>query len=360
MPKRCTPRYEDWPEADRISWARAVAPGDYLDEGGPAANWSRETCRKVVGGYARWLAYLASTDQSLLELPPAARVCGTAVRRYLAEECAGMEPVSVWNCARQLYDMMRATAPDQDWGWLKALVARLAREIKPKSKLGKLVDPLTLITLGMHLMNTASDLPSRPTHALENKYRDGLLIALLAQRPLRRANIAAIRLGRQLRQVGGGYWLVFEAQETKNRKPLEVPFPADLLCYLDRYLTEIRPRFPRAEAHDGLWASEKGRPMSPSTIYDRVRRRTKLALGRAVNLHSMRDSAATQLAEADREGHNNSRDLLGHARLETTERHYIHRDRRKAVHAHQQFLRQRRTALARGRPGRRESGMTHD
>jgi len=342
MPSRSTPTFEDWPEADRAAWAQAILPGDFLDEGGPASGWSPETRRKVLGGYARWLAYLSRTDESLLDLPPAARVTSPMVRQYLAEACVGMQAISTWNFAGQLHNMMRVTAPNQNWGWLKALVARLAREIRPKSKYGKLVGAPTLLALGTRLMDTARDAMNQRRHAAANQYRDGLLIALLAHRPLRRANIAAIRIGVHLVSAGRGYALVFAAQETKNRRPLEMSLPADLALYLEHYLTVIRPRFPRASSHDGLWASEKGFSMDPSAIYDRVRRRTRDALGIAVNLHSIRDSAATLLAEEDVKGHNNARDLLGHARFGTTERHYIHSDRRKAVIANQLVLRRLR------------------
>ena len=76
-------------------------------------------------------------------------------------------------------------------------------------------------------------------------YRDGLMIACLAYRPLRLANFIGLELGRQLQRRGTGWWLEIPAAETKTRRPIALPFPAPLELYLVRW----RPRrTPRARA----------------------------------------------------------------------------------------------------------------
>ena len=54
------------------------------------------------------------------------------------------------------------------------------------------------------------------------------------------------------------------------------------------------------------------------------------------------------MAEVDSEGLYNAKDLLGHSRVETTERHYVHANRRKAVVAYQHALHALRTQRKRG------------
>jgi integrase/recombinase XerD len=340
--QRVSLREPDWPAADRAAWARALKPEGVLEDGGIGARWSSATRKHVRNGYGRWLAFLKATDEGVLDLAPAGRVTPDRVRQYLKDGCAGLASSSRWNYAYALYHALRAIAPDHDWGWLKDRVARLDRDIVPRDKRARMVEALRLIELGIRLMDTAANAPVPPHYARENQFRDGLIITFLGFRPIRRRNIAAIRLNKHLIQVGRTYRLVFSGEETKNKRPFEVQLPDLLVPYIDRYLQEIRPRFPRAGEHDGLWASEKGFPMDDGTIYDRVRLRTRKALGVAVNLHSIRDSAATFLADHDDEGLNNARDLLGHARLSTTERHYVHADRRKAVQAFQNSIEQLR------------------
>ena len=75
--------------------------------------------------------------------------------------------------------------------------------------------------------------------------------------------------------------------------------------------------------HDGLWASDQGRPMDDGTIYDMVRRRTREALGFAVNLHRFRVAAGTLWSIHDPANVRGVKDLLGHASFDTTEGHYI-------------------------------------
>jgi len=54
-----------------------------------------------------------------------------------------------------------------------------------------------------------------------------------------------------------------------------------------------------------------------------VRRRTRKALGFAVNLHRFRRAAATLWSRQDPANVRGAKDLLGHASFATTEKHYI-------------------------------------
>jgi integrase/recombinase XerD len=97
-----------------------------------------------------------------------------------------------------------------------------------------------LFEFGLELMG-AADGPSGGT-PLQRAilYRDGLLIALMAARSLRRHNFSAIEIGRHLVKRGAGYWLCFEANETKTHEPIEVPVPDELIAPLEHYLTVYR------------------------------------------------------------------------------------------------------------------------
>jgi hypothetical protein len=68
------------------------------------------------------------------------------------------------------------------------------------------------------------DMAENDTAALLD-YRDGLMIALLAARPLRRRNLAMITIGRQLIRVGDAWDLIFAAEETKTGQPIEAILP---------------------------------------------------------------------------------------------------------------------------------------
>jgi hypothetical protein len=63
---------------------------------------------------------------------------------------------------------------------------------------------------------------------LTRRYRDGLMIACLAVRPLRLANFIGLGLGGHLQRRGTGWWLEIPAAEAKTQTRIAPPFPAPL------------------------------------------------------------------------------------------------------------------------------------
>ncbi len=162
------------------------------------------------------------------------------------------------------------------------------------------------------------------------------MIALLAARPLRRNNFAAIEIGRHLVKEGGHYVLRFEEEETKTDAPIENPVPTGLTPFLEHYLSHHRPflasrtELPKDRrgrfrpAGRSLWVSAFCSAMSEGAIYDHIRNLTRARFGRALSPHLFRDSAATSIAIEDPEHVYAIKDVLGHRSLQTSEKHYIH------------------------------------
>ncbi len=154
-------------------------------------------------------------------------------------------------------------------------------------------------------------------------YRDGLIIALLSVVPSRRRTLAALTISNHLVKIGECWLLYIPAAHTKTRRPLEFPLPDDLSRRISLYLARFRPIIRRANEHDGLWASIRGRPMDDGSIYDMVRRQTTEALGFPINLHRFRLAAGNLWSIADPTNVRGVKDLLGQMRFGTTEKHYI-------------------------------------
>jgi integrase len=327
-----------WPPADRAAWERAQRPGDFLEEGGAAADWRTATTRAVVGAYGRWLAFLAQESQLDVDLAPEARITPEAVRRYVAWLQARCAPVTLAGYLAWLSMMAQALAPDQDWRWLQTVQARLQRHAKPiRDKRPRVVPVQELLKLGLELMAKAETTePSSPRMlaAAARDFRDGLMIALLAACPLRQRNFLGIEIGRHLCKLSAGFVLVFAAEETKNARPLEVPVPALLVPALERYLEHYRPqllqlqgpRDPRQPVRlpgTRLWISQCGMPFTAAAQQKALARHTKPRFGHIVNAHLFRDCVATSMAHDDPTHIRSIAQLLGHAGFETTERYYI-------------------------------------
>jgi integrase len=312
----------NWPAADRTAWQRAIERAGLFDDVGPASHWSAGSRKSVSYGYGRWIGFLRDAAPQSLMLAPHVRVTPDRVLPYIGLLQGEVASGAVFDYVKHLYDAIRVMAPDDDWSWLKRAVWRLERQIVRRPKQHRVVLSHRLVALGLDLMDVADPVAER--HPLQEpiRYRDGLIIALLALRPLRRRNIAMIRIGKHLQRVGFDYVLVFEPHETKTRRALEYRVPGRLTPYLVRYLAEVRPRFPGADRHDGLWASAKGCPMTDVAIAERVGLMTEERFGHAINLHLFRDCAATTMADRAPEKILEVGGLLGDSDPRTVERHY--------------------------------------
>lgn len=337
-----------WPASDRAAWTCAQRASSIFEDGGTAADWSERTRDDAQRQYGYWLQYLQQQGL-LIDGDPAARVTKARLQAYAEHLAATISINSVVIYLDQLLLAFRAVAPQADWRWVRELKNRWARQqsgpVRDKRPL--LRDAEVLVDLGFTLMEEARTALAqadgrKAVLRWAIQYRDGLMIALLARRPLRRLTFSLIRVGHELVRAGQQWHLQFEPTQTKTRDELDYPFPDSLRSDLEIYLAQVRPHFPGADAHDGLWASVQGGPLTGDAIYQRIRYWTLHRLGAPINMHLFRDCAATTVANADPDGVNNAAALLSHKQLETTERHYVHANRRQAVLNYQQVVKRRR------------------
>ena len=260
--------------------------------------------------------------------------------------------------------MLQALAPEQDWAWLSQVQARLQRRATPsRDKRPRLVPAAELFALGLDLMAEAEAAPAGDAVEAALAFRDGLMIALLATRPLRQRNFLAIEIGRHLLQVGEGWRLTFGGEETKTHRPLEFTVPRALHAPLERYLRHWRPlllaigrrRHPNSRgqaAGERLWVTIDGTAVSAGAQQKALAHRTRARFGRVVNAHLFRDCAATSIAAEDPDHVRMAAQLLGHASLQTTERYYIAANTRSALRRHHDRIREIRRGAGTGRAGR--------
>jgi integrase/recombinase XerD len=319
MIRRSLP-FDAWPEPDRTAWTEAIAEGDIFDGRGPAAHWAATTRSAVIAAYGRYLSFLAASEPSVLAEHPAKRLTEDWLTRYLSylAETAGTMGRHMFFA--KLRDAVRVMFPGSVPLHLSRLVARLEGECRPQSKAARIVSSTRLAGLGTKLMEGAIGAEGKITDAVA--YRDGLMIGLLALRPLRLRTFSLIRVSRHLRQVGEEWRMVFEGPETKSGRPFEITVPEKLVPCLKHYLREVRPKFTGTDRHVGVWASTKGRPLTPNAIARVITERTRKEFGKPVSPHLFRHSATTTIAILQPGRIGVARDLLGHSSLATTNAYY--------------------------------------
>jgi integrase/recombinase XerD len=339
----------DWPAADQKAWGAARRADDPLEDPGLAAHWAANTADQTALAYGHWLAWLISEGELDPDAVPAGRVTLDRARRYLDWLRLALASSTVATMITRLHSMASALTPGAELGWLLAGATRLRRRAVPvKSKLPRLVESDRLLEAGMAMMAEATDRPLSPrTRAL--RYRDGLLIAFLALRPVRLANLAAMSLDRHLEFNEEGVWVRFAAAEVKNRRPLEFPWPTILLAPLRTYLEVHRPVLLEGADTPILWLGRLG-PLSLKGVQQAVPAAVKRELGIAIPPHFFRDCAATTVATRDPEHARIIASILGHARQETAERYYNHARTLTAGRALQEIVRRHRERGRKRRP----------
>jgi len=314
---------DEWPSQDREAWDRAIAPGDPLDDEGPAAHWAQLTKRTNVQHYGRWLAFLARTGRGDPTAEPAERVTPEAVALWHEHLKAIVAPRTRLSMLVGLKVMMQAMAPDRNWRWLQDICNRVQRSARPtRDKQHRILASDVIYKAALAELEAVTAKPvGFPFGAIA--YRDALMLALVAARPLRARNLIALELGRHLERTGSGWRLSIPGEETKTRQPLAFLLPESLVPWLERYLAEVRPLFPTAPSSNRLWLGRDGRTIGPGFAYNRIARLTERLFGRRLNPHLLRDCAASTLAVESPEVARMAAPLLGHRHFTTTERYYI-------------------------------------
>jgi integrase/recombinase XerD len=315
-----------WPEQDRLAWEEALRPGDLFDQPSVAADWSPARRRIVVQAYGYWLMWLSQRDILDPNRHAGDRISTILIAEFVNDLNQRVAPASVGMLVGGVKRMLEAIAPDHDWQWMRPLYRNLKRAAVPtRQKHTRVVEAAALFELGVRLFQEAEATPSdRRSYLIVA--RNGLIISLLAARPIRLGNLVSIEIGRHLVRSGGLYRLVFSAQETKVGRPIDLHCPAELTPYIDKYLEVYRPlllaRAKQRTATRRLWINKDGGVLDISAIHHQIKAETKRAFGRPINPHLFRDCAATSIAIHDPEHVRIATAILGHTCVSTTNKHY--------------------------------------
>lgn len=342
-----------WPSTDRAEWQRALRDDDLFGPASIAFTWRPATVSWVADGYGRALFWLARNGFLDPERPAAERWTIHRLHSYLAEmRLQSLGTSTIRNRLTALERALAVIAPSADRSLLQSAVKQLTARTNQNSKRERLQDPRRLVDLGCQLMARAEvDAYPQPRKNAA-LFRDGLQIALLALRPLRRKNFSDLRIGSNVVRKDGMWWIDIRRSETKTRQPIEMPFPECLVPALEEYLERYRPLL-SGDVYfgDALWVSYRFAAQAPHSIQLNIVKRTERAFGKSVNPHLFRDCLATTIAINDPDNIRMAATILGHRTFSTTEKHYNLARTLQAGDAFQGFLKKRRRNIKRQRTG---------
>ena len=256
-----------------------------------------------------------------------------------------MLPTTVAHVVTHLCFAARLVDGARDWSWLRAIGSRLAAQSQPLDRFDHLVPGVHTLDLGITLMDQALDPASAGSARRDLQYRDGLIIAILSLFPIRRRSIAALTVERHVVHDDAGISLLLYPVDSKSKRTESFRVPSELVPYFKRYLDDVRPRIVGAHRHNGLWASNKQRPMSGSQIYRMARKRIQAAFGKDMCLHDFRRSAATFTAMDAPKMIGLIPGVLQHASPDVSQKHYNLARGMKASERYNTTMSDLRTAL---------------
>jgi integrase len=321
----------EWPDADQGAWAEACRPGLRLRPGGVATYLAEVSREDFARRYGAFLGFLQRTNGLEPHRVAAAQVTLPIVEAYIADLKNRVSSVTIWNCIYKLRRAAELLAPTADFAWLAEIEKDLALEMKPRSKLDRLVLTGQLVEAGLTLLAEAQEFATTDL-ARARGMRNGLLIALLALCPIRLKNFAALEIAQTFNDIQGRWWIALPGNMTKSGRADERPVPAWLNPHIEVYLNQSRPVLlgcrPPTKA---LWiSSTTGRRMTAKNLGTLISKITLETIGVNVSPHLFRTAAASTAAAYGGNTPHLASALLNHTDPRVTEEHY---NRASAVNA---------------------------
>lgn len=328
-PETAVMKIPDWPETDRALFEKSLVKDDPFSGNGLRANCRDITNHKVAKGYGRYLTFVTRYHPHVLDLPVEHRITRDLAQNYVEHLLAvGNGKVTIIDRLQELHAMAVILSPLSSFRFIKDVEARVRARVREKEKpAGRFVTADELLSLGFKLMEDAASQSTARLRAID--FRDGLMIGLLAVRPMRRKNFAALRLGHNIVKRNGLWRIILHADETKTHDDLDVEWPLDLVEPLETYLAIHRPVLMAKKGRwhnqidEAFWVSSHGSALMQMAFYQQITKQTLDHLGKSINPHQFRHIAASTLA-AEKPAHvRASASILGHASFQTTEHYYI-------------------------------------
>ena len=154
--------------------------------------------------------------------------------------------------------------------------------------------------------------PYRELQPIAEGYRNALIVALLADTPLRLRTLSMLtRSGGHLDKKGLSYVLEIPAELMKSKRAFFGVVGEDLTIWIDIYYKEIRPMIAPGAKSDALWPSRGGQGLSGSAFQTAIPALVLTQLGVWLPVHHFRrvvatyfvfddDAAAAQLQHRDK------------------------------------------------------------
>ena len=232
------------------------------------------------------------------------------------------------------------------WGRHVAPRKQLSMSEKNMQRLAALVEPrpyALLLNLPAKLMRQAAESDREPRTAARLAMH-AVALEILTFYPMRRSNLAELRLDRHLRRANTAaliHEIFISGEEVKNGETVPSPVPVESAQLIETYLRRHRP-YLAAPGNPFLFPGGGERGRRPAALSVAVKKIVEQEVGTEFNMHLMRHFAVYQFLRAFPGQYEIVRRLLGHRTVDTTRAFYAGLEARFAAEQFDAVVRQAR------------------
>ena len=186
--------FAEWPLGHKQAYTRASRKGELFEPSGHAAHWSPATHRGVSQRWGLWLDFLKRTDRYNEAALPAETVTFESLAAYIAELQLRVSTVTLLIYVRDLSEAVRVMDSNADLQLLRQAVSELeANSVPAIDKIADELGPSDLFDAAITRLNKYVGLAPQDWRAAL-AFGDGLLMAILAAKPIRASYGRSCRL----------------------------------------------------------------------------------------------------------------------------------------------------------------------
>ena len=323
---------EEWPPALSRAWRDAVHPSAMFDDSGLASGWSGTARQSVENGLGHYLGFLSRIG-GVGSNTQVEQLCNPDWLRRYHRFCKErrLSPATIATRFNMLNEALRVMAPKMNRVRLVKGLRRLqATERAHRRKEIPPVSASDLYFAGIARMERVQDQGYQKRDVQAVQFGDGLMMTILALKPIRIRTLARMDVGQHLSRKGDRYVVSFSAGETKNAHPVYADLPIELTPFVEDWLKVYRPVLLGSSVTPAMWVSCYRDRMAAATIYMRFCASTFEELGHRINPHMVRSIVATSVSISIPSEARIIPSLLDHRTSTIARQHYIVADRLSA------------------------------
>lgn len=326
---------EQWPQRDHFAWLAAISSDDPLTRN-PARHWRPATRENRWKHWGAFIAVLETNDRLDVKADPRERLTPELVDLLVVSLRTHLSANSLRTFLQEFSVVAAVLVPGFDASWIRRHPLRpTSTEAKATQRKRGHFDPEAAIRAAIRDMAEVEKLPLTRKSAI--RFRDDLVFATATALPIRHRNMVQMDVGTHLREIGDGFLVSFDPDETKTHRWFRADLPTRLCPFMRRWLDHYRKFLVGDRSEAALWVNQQNRSRL-RRHYARFLMTGKRLLDQRIHPHLTRHSAATEILRRHPAKARLAADVLHHVTTRGARGTYDHSNSYAVQRAYRELL----------------------